>query len=67
MARLIWTEPALLNLDEIVEYIAFDIPLAASRYVRSLRRVCEGRASGKTVSTALCAKSLLRSLRNDNL
>lgn len=36
MARLIWTEPALLDLDEIAEYIALDDPLAASRYVRSV-------------------------------
>ena len=34
MARLIWTEPALLDLDEIAEYIALDNPLAASRYVQ---------------------------------
>ncbi len=34
MARLIWTEPALLDLDEIAEYIALDDPPAASRYVR---------------------------------
>ena len=34
MARLIWTEPALVDLDEIAEYIALDDPLAASRYVQ---------------------------------
>jgi toxin ParE1/3/4 len=34
MARLIWTEPALLDLDEIAGYIALDDPLAASRYVQ---------------------------------
>ena len=34
MARLTWTEPALLDLDEIAEYIALDDPLAASRYVQ---------------------------------
>jgi toxin ParE1/3/4 len=34
MARLIWTEPALLDLDEIAEYIALDDPLAACRYVQ---------------------------------
>jgi len=34
MARIIWTEPALLDLDEIAEYIALDDPLAASRYVQ---------------------------------
>ena len=36
MARLIWTEPALLDLDEIAEYIALDDPLAASRYVQKV-------------------------------
>ena len=34
MARLIWTEPALVDLDAIAEYIALDKPNAASRYVR---------------------------------
>lgn len=34
MARLIWTEPALLDLDEVAEYIALDDPQAASRYVQ---------------------------------
>jgi len=34
MARLIWTEPALLDLDEIAEYIALDDPLAAAQYVQ---------------------------------
>ncbi len=34
MARLVWTEPALLDLDGIAEYIALDDPLAASRYVQ---------------------------------
>ena len=34
MARLVWTEPALLDLDEIAEYIALDDHLAASRYVQ---------------------------------
>ena len=34
MARLIWTEPSLLDLEEIAEYIALDDPLAASRYVQ---------------------------------
>lgn len=36
MAQLIWTEPALLDLDEIAEYIALDDPLAASNYVRKV-------------------------------
>lgn len=33
MARLIWSQPALLDLEEIAEYIALDNPPAASRYV----------------------------------
>ena len=36
MARLVWTEPALLDLDDIAEYIALDDPLAASRYVQKV-------------------------------
>jgi toxin ParE1/3/4 len=33
MAKIIWTEPALDQLDEIAEYIALDNPLAASELV----------------------------------
>ncbi len=36
MARLIWSEPALADLDEIAEYIALDNPVAASRFVRKV-------------------------------
>ena len=36
MAQLIWTEPALLDLDEVAEYIALDDPLAASNYVQKV-------------------------------
>jgi toxin ParE1/3/4 len=36
VARLIWSEPALLDLEEIAEYIALDNPPAASRYVRKV-------------------------------
>ena len=36
MARLIWSQPALLDLEEIAEYIALDNPPAASRYVRKV-------------------------------
>ncbi len=36
MARLIWTEPALLDLNDIAEYIALDKPLAASQYVKKV-------------------------------
>ncbi|MCR9105415.1 MAG: type II toxin-antitoxin system RelE/ParE family toxin [Gammaproteobacteria bacterium] len=34
MARLIWTEPALSDLDEIAEYIALENPLAARSLVQ---------------------------------
>ncbi len=36
MAFLIWTEPALLDLDEVAEYIALDDPSAASRHVQKV-------------------------------
>ncbi|MCL4218100.1 MAG: type II toxin-antitoxin system RelE/ParE family toxin [Candidatus Hydrogenedentes bacterium] len=36
MARLIWTAPALADLDEIAEYIALDNPAAASRLVQKV-------------------------------
>ena len=34
MARLIWTEPALNDLETIAEYIALDKPDAAKKYVQ---------------------------------
>ncbi len=34
MAEIVWTEPALNELDAIADYIALDKPLAASRFVR---------------------------------
>jgi len=36
MAQIIWTEPALLDLNEIAEYIALDKPDAASRLVQAV-------------------------------
>ena len=36
MARLIWTEPALLDLDEIAAYIALDDFSAAQRLVEKV-------------------------------
>ena len=36
MARLIWTDPALLDLDEIAGYIALDNPGAAQKLVRKI-------------------------------
>jgi len=34
MARIIWTEPALQELDEIADYISLDNPTAAKNVVR---------------------------------
>lgn len=34
MAELIWTEPALSDLDEIADHIALDDPAAAKRFVQ---------------------------------
>lgn len=36
MAKIIWTEPALLDLDKIAEYIALDKPGAANRLVQKV-------------------------------
>ena len=36
MAQLVWTEPALIDLDEIAEYIALDDPSAAANYVQKV-------------------------------
>ena len=36
MAQIIWTEPALLDLNEIAEYIALDKPNAASQLVQKI-------------------------------
>jgi toxin ParE1/3/4 len=41
MARLIWTEPALNDLDAIADYIALDKPDAARRYVQRVFQVLE--------------------------
>jgi|SRR5690625_1748466 len=35
MARIIWTEPALQELDEIADYISLDDPAAAIKLVRN--------------------------------
>jgi len=36
MARLIWTEPAITDLEVIAEYIALDNPDAASAFVKKV-------------------------------
>jgi len=36
MAEIVWTEPALADLDAIADYIALDKPAAASRFVKKL-------------------------------
>ena len=35
MAQIVWTEPALLDLDAIAEYIALDKPSAANHFVQN--------------------------------
>ena len=41
MARLIWTEPALTDLEVIADYIALDKPDAAKRYVQRVLAAVE--------------------------
>ena len=36
MARLIWTEPALHDLEQIGDYVALDDPAAATRLIRKV-------------------------------
>ena len=36
MAKLIWTEPSLRQLEEIVDYIALDKPTAAQKVARTI-------------------------------
>ena len=36
MAQVIWTEPALFDLEEIAEYIALDKPSAATALVKNV-------------------------------
>ena len=36
MAKIIWTEPALIDLNEIAEYIALDKPTTASNLVQNI-------------------------------
>ena len=36
MAKIIWTEPALTDLNEIAEYIALDKPTAAKNLVQKI-------------------------------
>lgn len=45
MARIIWTEPALRDLDEIADYISLDKPAAASRFVQEVFERIEQLAS----------------------
>ena len=53
MAKIIWTEPSLNDLDEIAGYIALDKPNAATRFVEkifsSVERLADHPLSGKQV------------------
>lgn len=52
MAQIIWTEPALNDLNEIAEFIALDKPSAAKKLVKevfnSVKRLKDFPESGKT-------------------
>ena len=41
MAEVIWTDPALADLDQIADYIALDKPYAAKRLVQRIFRHVE--------------------------
>jgi len=41
MAKVIWTEPALIDLHEIAEYIALDKPAAAKNLVQTIFKKTE--------------------------
>ncbi len=60
MAQLVWTEPALMDLDEIAEYIALDDPAAASNYVQKVfdrvERLATYPNSGKRPAELLIVK-----------
>ncbi|BCU76338.1 type II toxin-antitoxin system RelE/ParE family toxin [Luteolibacter sp. LG18] len=45
MAEVIWTEPALADLDAIADYIALDKPDAAGRFVKRVFKRVEQLAS----------------------
>jgi toxin ParE1/3/4 len=51
MAQIEWTEPALIDLDEIAEYVALDKPGAAKKLVKevfaSVKRLKRFPESGK--------------------
>ena len=53
MAEIVWTEPALQDLDTIAEYIALDNPEAAGNLVidifATVERLAEYPKSGKTI------------------
>ncbi len=45
MARIIWTEPAFQDLDQIADYISLDKPSAANRFVQRVFQWVEQLAS----------------------
>jgi toxin ParE1/3/4 len=53
VAQVVWTEPALNELDAIADHIALDKPSAASRFVRrvfsSVERLADFLGSGSRV------------------
>jgi toxin ParE1/3/4 len=64
MAEIVWSEPALAELDAIADYIALDKPSAANRFVQrvfsSVERLAEFPKSGSHVPEI--PKSIYRQL-----
>lgn len=64
MARIIWTEPALNELDEIADYISLDNSTAAKKLVRSafenIERLAIHPKSGKLVEEIDNSNSIYR-------
>ena len=50
MAKLIWTEPSLRQIEEIIDYIALDKPLAAKRVAKSIFEITENVEDFKLLS-----------------
>ena len=54
MAEVIWTEPALQELDAIAEYIALDDPAAASLLVKTVLDKTKRLQDFSTMITIFC-------------
>lgn len=53
MAKLTWTEPAIRQLEEIVDYIALDKPEAAKRVARQIFEITDNLARFKNLGRTI--------------